>query len=30
VRGGTYFSLPAAKRSRQEKAAQTAGTKWEP
>ncbi|MFL6643791.1 MAG: hypothetical protein ACJ8GM_05630, partial [Paraburkholderia fungorum] len=24
VRGGTYFSLPAAKKSRQKKAAQTA------
>ncbi|WP_234486886.1 hypothetical protein, partial [Paraburkholderia aspalathi] len=29
-RGGTYFSLPAAKRSRQEKAAQTANAKWAP
>ena len=30
VRGGTYFSLPAAKKSRQKKAAQTANSKWEP
>ena len=26
VRGGTYFSLPAAKKSRQKKAAQTASS----
>jgi hypothetical protein len=26
VRGGTYFSLPAAKKSRQKKAAQTANS----
>src|SRR5579864_4575993 len=30
VRGGTYFSLPAAKKSRQKKAAQTATAKWAP
>jgi hypothetical protein len=30
VRGGTYFSLHAAKKSRQKKAAQTANAKWAP
>ena len=30
MRGGTYFSLPAAKRSKQEKAAQTANAKRGP